>query len=328
MTLTNVKSKLNSKHSVSSFRIFIKNKKMTVLITGATGLIGQEIVKQCHAKGISVHYLTTSKSKLSHTANYKGFYWNPGSNEIDHKCFEGVSAIINLVGASISKRWTDTYKKEILESRTKTAHLLQDNIKAHNYTIEQVISASAIGIYPTSLTNYYNETHTEVSTSFLGEVVEQWETAVDGFKPLGCKVAKIRIGLVLATNGGALPEIIKPMKYAAGAAFGDGKQWQSWIHVEDLAALFVYALQNNFEGVYNGVASNPVSNEELTKAAASVLERPLLLPNIPKFPMKLALGEMHMLLFESQRVSSQKIEAEGFNFKYANLKPALEDLLG
>jgi uncharacterized protein (TIGR01777 family) len=328
MTLTNVKSKLNSKHSVSSFRIFIKNKKMTVLITGATGLIGQEIVKQCHAKGISVHYLTTSKSKLSHTANYKGFYWNPGSNEIDHKCFEGVSAIINLVGASISKRWTDTYKKEILESRTKTAMLLQDSIKAHNYNIEQVISASAIGIYPTSLTNYYNETHTKVSTSFLGAVVEQWETAVDGFNTLGCKVAKIRIGLVLAKDGGALPEIIKPMKFGAGAAFGDGKQWQSWIHVEDLAALFVYALQNNFEGVYNGVASNPVSNQELTKAAASVLERPLLLPNIPKFPMKLALGEMHMLLFESQRVSSQKIEAEGFNFKYANLKPALEDLLG
>ncbi len=176
--------------------------------------------------------------------------------------------------------------------------------------------------------NYYDETNTGVSTSFLGEVVEQWETAVDGFNTLGCKVAKIRIGLVLAKNGGALPEIIKPMKFGAGAAFGDGKQWQSWIHIEDLATLFVYALQNNLEGVYNGVAPNPVSNQELTKAAASVLERPLFLPNIPKFPMKLALGDMHMLLFESQRVSSQKIEAEGFYFKYANLKPALEDLLG
>ena len=301
---------------------------MTVLITGATGLIGQKIVNQCHAEGINVHYLTTSKSKLSTEANYKGFYWNPRTNDIDHKCFEGVTAIINLVGASISKRWTDSYKKEILESRTKTAQLLQDSIKAHNYTIEQVISASAIGIYPTSLTNYYDETHTEVSSSFLGAVVEEWETAVDGFNTIGCKVAKIRIGLVLAKDGGALPEIIKPMKFGAGAAFGDGKQWQSWIHVEDLAALFVYALQNNFEGIYNGVAPNPVSNQELTKAAASVLDRPLFLPNIPKFPMKLALGDMHMLLFESQRVSSQKIEAEGFHFKYANLKPALEDLLG
>ena len=300
---------------------------MTILITGATGLIGQEIVKQCHAEGINVHYLTTSKSKLSADTHYKGFYWNPNNNEIDHTCFEGVSAIINMVGASISKRWTASYKKEILESRTKTAQLLQDTIKTHNYSIYQVVSASAIGIYPTSLVNYYEEDNTEISESFLGKVVHEWEAAVDGFKSLGCKVAKIRIGLVLAEEGGALPEIVKPIKFGAGAAFGSGEQWQSWIHVEDLAALFVFALQNNFEGIYNGVAPNPVSNEELTKAAASVLSRPLILPNIPKFAMKLVLGEMHILLFESQRVSSQKIEATGFNFKFANLRPALEDLL-
>ena len=300
---------------------------MTILITGATGLIGQEIVKQCHAEGINVHYLTTSKSKLSADTNYKGFYWNPNNNEIDHTCFEGVSAIINMVGASISKRWTASYKKEILESRTKTAQLLQDTIKTHNYSIDQVVSASAIGIYPTSLVNYYEEDNTEISESFLGKVVHEWEAAVDGFKSLGCKVAKIRIGLVLAEEGGALPEIVKPIKFGAGAAFGSGEQWHSWIHVEDLAALFVFALQNNFEGIYNGVAPNPVSNEELTKAAASVLSRPLILPNIPKFAMKLVLGEMHILLFESQRVSSQKIEATGFNFKFANLRPALEDLL-
>jgi hypothetical protein len=300
---------------------------MTVLITGATGLIGQEIVKQCHKQEINVHYLTTSKSKLSTEANYKGFYWNPNTNEIDHNCFKGVSAIINLVGASISKRWTDSYKKEILESRTKTAQLLQDTIKAHNYQIDHVVSASAIGIYPTSLTNYYEEDATQVSDTFLGDVVEQWEAAVDGFKTLGCKLAKIRIGLVLAKDGGALPEIVKPIKFGAGAAFGDGKQWQSWIHVQDLASIFMYVLQNQLEGIYNGVAPNAVTNKELTKAAASVLQRPLILPNIPKFAMKLALGEMHILLFESQRVSSQKIENKGFNFTYANLRPALEDLL-
>lgn len=301
---------------------------MTVLITGATGLIGQEIVKKCHAESINVHYLTTSKSKLSTEDNYKGFYWNPNKNEIDHNCFEGVSAIINMVGASISKRWTEDYKKQILESRTKTAQLLQDTIKTHNYKIDHVVSASAIGIYPTSLVNYYEETTTEISDSFLGKVVKEWETAVDGFKTLGCKVAKIRIGLVLAKDGGALPEIVKPIKFGAGAAFGSGKQWQSWIHVKDLASLFVFAAQQNFEGIYNGVAPNAVTNKELTKVAAKVLHRPLILPNIPKFAMKLVLGEMHILLFESQRVSSQKIESEGFNFQYANLKPALENLLG
>ncbi|WP_299521355.1 TIGR01777 family oxidoreductase [Winogradskyella sp.] len=299
----------------------------TVLITGATGLIGEEIVKQCHAEGIAVHYLTTSTSKLSIEPNYKGFYWNPSANEIDHTCFEGVSAIINLVGASISKRWTSDYKKEILESRTKTAQLLQETIKAHNYNIDHVVSASAIGIYPTCHTHYYEETHDEVSKSFLGDVVEQWEAAVDGFKALGCKVAKIRIGLVLAKDGGALPEIVKPIKLGAGAAFGDGKQWQSWIHVEDLASIFMYVLKHQLEGIYNGVAPNAVTNKELTKVAANVLQKPLILPNIPKFAMKLVLGDMHMLLFESQRVSSQKIEHKGFHFSYANLRPALEDLL-
>jgi uncharacterized protein (TIGR01777 family) len=301
---------------------------MTILITGATGLIGKEIVKKCHAKGYTVHYLTTSKSKLSIKDNYKGFYWNPKTNTIDHNCFNGVIAIINLVGASISKRWTVAYKKEILESRTQTSQLLQDTIKTNNYKIEYVVSASAIGIYPTSLTNYYNETNTEVSTSFLGEVVKKWEAAVDDFKSLGSKVAKIRIGLVLAKNGGALPEILKPIKLGAGSAFGDGKQWQSWIHINDLAALFVFAVENNLEGTYNGVAPNSVTNKELIKLSAHQIKRPLILPNIPKLVMKLALGEMHILLFESHRVSSQKIETEGFDFKYPNLKPALEDLLG
>lgn len=300
---------------------------MTVLITGATGLIGQEIVKQCHAQGITVHYLTTSKSKLNKKENYKGFYWNPNANEIDHNCFNGVSAIVNLVGASISKRWTNSYKKQILDSRTKTAKLLQDTIIKHKYEVDYVVSASAIGVYPTSLTNYYEEDSTKVSKTFLGEVVEQWEGVVDGFTTLGSKVAKVRIGLVLAKDGGALPEIVKPIRYGAGAVFGDGKQWQSWIHVQDLASIFMHALQYQLEGVYNGVAPNAVTNKELTKVAASVLKRPLILPNIPRFVMRLVLGEMHILLFESQRVSSQKIEDKGFNFTYANLRPALEDLL-
>lgn len=300
---------------------------MTVLITGATGLIGQEIVKLCHAEEVNVHYLTTSKSKLTTEDNYKGFYWDPNNNEIDHRCFEGVSVIVNMVGASISKRWTEDYKKTIIKSRTKTAKLLQDTIKKHNFKIDYVLSASAIGIYPSSLVNYYDEDNTEISETFLGDVVTAWENVVDEFKLLGCKVAKIRIGLVLAKNDGALPKIVKPMRYGFGAAFGSGKQWQSWIHIEDLARIFMHALQYQLEGIYNGIAPNPVTNNDFTKMAADVLSRPLILPNIPKFAMQLILGEMHILLFESQRVSSQKIENKGFNFKYANLRPALEDLL-
>ncbi|WP_040282420.1 TIGR01777 family oxidoreductase [Psychroserpens damuponensis] len=298
----------------------------TVLITGATGLIGKEIVNICHEQHINVHYLTTSKDKLSTQKHYKGFYWDPDENEIDAACFEGVTTIINLVGATISKRWTEAYKKEIITSRTQTAQLLYDTITAHNFPVKQIVSASAIGIYPDSLTKYYDEDEAIVSNSFLGQVVEQWETVVDQFSSIGITVAKIRIGLVLSKHGGALPEMAKPIRFGAGAPFGTGDQWQSWIHVVDLARLFVFAVTHNLEGIYNAVAPNPVSNTELTKTVATVLDKPLFLPNIPKFAMKLVLGEMHILLFESQRVCGTKIEKKGFSFNFHHLKPALLDI--
>lgn len=300
---------------------------MKVLVTGATGMIGREIVKRCHDLGIFVNYLTTSKQKIKSESNFQGYYWNPKKNEIDENCLDGVDAIINLVGASISKRWAVSYKKEVLDSRTETARLLKSTIESYNYPVKHLISASAIGIYPSSDTKYYEEDYQGVSDLFLGQVVKQWEAAVDDFESIGIKVCKIRIGLVLSNAGGALPEIVKPIKFGAGAAFGNGEQWQSWIHVDDLAELFIYAYQNKLEGAYNGVAPNPVSNNDLTKIAARVLKKPLILPNIPKFAMKLALGEMHIILFESQRVSSNKIESEGFMFQFTHLESALIDLL-
>ncbi|WP_396600420.1 TIGR01777 family oxidoreductase [Algibacter sp. R77976] len=300
---------------------------MRVLITGATGLVGQEIVKHCHEKDIKVNYLTTSKSKLVQDENYKGFYWNPREKEIDTECFSGVDAIIHLAGATISKRWTSSYKKQIFSSRTESTALLIDALKGINHNVKQIVSASAIGIYPDSLTNYYDQSHNEVSDSFLGQVVSVWEQAVNEFSKLNITVSKIRIGLVLSNKGGALVEIVKPIKFGLGAAFGSGKQWQSWIHIHDLANMFLYVLEQKLAGIYNGVAANPVSNTELTKTAANVLEKPLFMPNIPKFFMKLVLGEMHILLFESQRVCSKKIVQKGFVFKYNYLEPALVDLL-
>ncbi|MEL0645512.1 TIGR01777 family oxidoreductase [Olleya sp. Ti.3.14] len=298
---------------------------MRILITGATGLIGSEIVKQCRLNNIAVNYLTTSKSKLETDPNYKGFYWNPSKNEIDTACLNEVDAIIHLVGASISKRWTASYKKTIMLSRVQTSQLLFDTLKNHPNQVKQIVSASAIGIYPSSLTNYYSEDFDTVSSSFLGQVVEQWEQVVDAFSTLNIMVSKVRIGLVLSAKGGALPEMAKPIKFGAGAAFGSGKQWQSWIHITDLANLFLHVLENKLEGVYNGVAPNPETNKQLTKSIAQQLKRPLFLPNIPESLMKLILGEMHILLFESQRVSSQKVEETGFNFIHYNLQSALQE---
>ncbi len=300
---------------------------MTVLITGATGLIGSEIVYQCHKQNITIHYLTTSKEKMDDEPNYKGFYWNPQNGTIDNACFKNVDAIINLAGASISKRWTSSYRKVILESRLQSLQLLKDSLSKIKHEVKHIISASAIGVYPDSLTNYYEEIEPKTSQSFLGEVAQQWESKVDEFSGLDLKVSKIRIGLVLSDKGGALPQIVKPIEFGAGAAFGNGNQWQSWIHIEDLAKIFVFVMQNQLEGTYNGVAPNPVANTDLTKMVAKALKKPLVLPNIPKFLMQMILGEMHILLFESQRVSSKKIEEQGYYFEYSNLPPALEDLL-
>ena len=304
-----------------------KKKKMKVLITGATGMIGQELVKVLHRNNVAVNYLSTSKDKLVASENYKGFYWNPNENEIDSNAFDGVSVIYHLAGATVAKRWTSSYKKEILDSRTIPTQLLLSTLEKIPNNVTQIISASAIGIYPDSLNAIYNEENKGVDNSFLGEVVQKWESEVDTFKKLNILVTKIRIGIVLSNKGGALPQMLTPIKYGVGAAFGSGKQYQSWIHIDDLVNIFYYAQVSELDGIYNAVAPHPVTNALMTKEIAKVLNRPLWLPNIPKFVMKVVLGEMHVLVYSSQSVSALKILNEGYQFKFATIEKALTDLL-
>ncbi|MEA1787041.1 TIGR01777 family oxidoreductase [Arenibacter sp. GZD96] len=300
---------------------------MKILITGATGLVGKAIVELCLKKDIHIHYLTTRRHKIKSSENYKGFYWNPAKKEIDAGCFDGVQAIINLAGASIAKRWTAAHKRAILQSRLDSINTLYEGLQSvQSHSVVSFVSASGVGIYPNSLSNYYTEEETAVDKGFLGEVVVAWESAADVFTSLHINVAKIRIGLVLSLYGGALTEMHKTIKNYVGAAFGTGEQWQSWIHIDDLAQLFLFVVRNELEGVYNGVGPNPVTNLKLTKEIAKVQNKPLLLPNIPEFAMTTLLGEMATLLFSSQRVSSKKIEEEGFTFSYQNIGVALEHL--
>ncbi|MGO4912999.1 TIGR01777 family oxidoreductase [Leeuwenhoekiella sp. W20_SRS_FM14] len=300
---------------------------MSILITGATGLVGQALTKKLQSQGESIHYLTTSANKIEDHKNYKGFLWNPNKFEIDTKCFEGVTCILHLAGASIAERWTDEYKTKIIESRINTAQLLFDTLNETENNVEHFVSASAIGAYPSSKTINYSESFETYNPSFLGEVVEVWEAAADKFKELEIKVSKIRIGVVLAKDGGALEKLLQPIKIYVGAPLGDGKQWQSWIHIEDLAAVFTFVVLNQLEGVYNAVAPFPVTNEAMTKEAASILKKPLFLPNVPAFMLKIILGEMAAIVLESQKVSSKKIEQQGFDFRFKKLDVALQDLL-
>lgn len=297
---------------------------MKVLLSGATGLVGTELVSLLLKNGVSINYLTTSKDKIQNEPNYKGFYWNTKNGEIDENCLEEVDAIIHLAGSSISKRWTEDYKKEILESRVASTKVLYDLLKSKPHSVHHFISASAIGIYPSSPDKVYSEDETQFDDSFLSQVVQKWEAAVDSIKELDIKVSKVRTGLVLSGKGGALKELAAPIRYGLGAAFGSGEQMQSWIHINDLAGIYAYIYNNELEGVYNAVAPYPVTNKTLVKEAAKALDKPFFLPNIPKFAMEMVLGEMHTLLFDSQNVSAKKIISEGYQFKYLSLEKALK----
>ena len=300
---------------------------MRVLITGATGLIGSRIVKELHAGGIPVNYLTTSKDKIEDSENYRGFYWNPKEGEIDKKAFEGVLAIINLAGASIAKRWTKSYKKTILESRTSSANLLYKTLQEIDHSVQHLISASGISIYPNSKVKMYTEENTQVDNTFLAEVVVAWEAAADQFKNLGIRVAKVRTGVVLSEEDGALSKMVKPIEYGVGAPLGSGRQWISWIHLNDICCIYYHILQNGLEGVFNAVAANPVTNQKMTQKIAKEVGKSLWLPNVPSFMLKLILGEMAILVLEGQLVSCKKIEKTGYEFQYVNIETALRDLL-
>lgn len=300
---------------------------MRVLITGATGLIGTHLTRLCHEKGINVNYLSTSKEKLETKPNYKGFFWNPEEGKLDPMAFKGVSAIIHLAGENIGQRWTSSAKERILKSRTETAFLLQKSLQEHKHHVSHFISASGISIYPSSLQKLYTEEDNGVDDSFVGKVVVQWENAADQFEKLGMDVAKVRTGLVLAKEGGFLEKIKEPVSFSVGAPLGSGKQWQSWIHIEDLARIYLYILENKLEGIFNAVAPNPVTNAEFVKQVAEKMGKSIWIPKVPAFTIKLVLGEMSQLVLSSQLVSSNKIEQSGFSFHYVNLAKALEDLI-
>ncbi|SDL43410.1 hypothetical protein SAMN04488034_10485 [Salinimicrobium catena] len=300
---------------------------MRVLITGATGLIGSRITQLCHEKGIHVNYLTTSKDKLEQKENYKGYYWNPSTGEIDAACLDGVGAIINLAGENVFQPWTKSARNRILRSRINSLNVLHKLLSEQEHEVGQLISASAIGIYPSSLRKMHYEDETEIDDSFLAEVADKWEKAADRFTDLNLRVAKVRIGLVLSEKGGALAQMKRPVKYNVGAPLGSGDQWQSWIHIEDLARIFLHILENGLTGVYNGVAPKPVTNKELTERLAGVMGKKTWLPNVPAGILKVVMGDMSSVVLGSQLVSSKKIEETGFTFYYVSLTRALEDLL-
>jgi len=300
---------------------------MVVLVTGATGLIGKALVEQLLQKDYEVHYLTTSPHKIQNKSNYKGFLWNPAKHQLDPASLDGVEVIVHLAGATIAKRWTAKYKNEILSSRIDTAQTLYKALQGKTHKVRQLIAASGTAIYPNNTHVLYTENSDTHASGFLSEVVVQWEKQTSQFSSLGIQVCQLRTAVVFAAQGGALPQMAAPIKFGVGSIMGTGKQMQSWIHLNDVVGLYIFAMQQQWSGVYNAVAPETMSNKKQTHLMAKILNRPLWMPATPQWLMQLVLGEMHQLLFTDTKISAQKALDAGYVFQFPTANLALRNCL-
>ncbi len=294
-----------------------------ILITGGSGLVGKHLTKLLLQKGYTVSHLSRQENNIPQV---KTFLWDVAQSKIDENCISGVDIIIHLAGAGIAEeRWTDERKKEIIDSRTQSIRLIYGLLKQHPHQVKKVISASATGYY----SDRGDELLTEESSpagDFLGKCCVDWERAVDEGEALGLAILKFRTGVVLTDEGGALKKLAMPVKFGFGAALGSGRQWIPWIHLQDTIYMYLFGIKKPLTGVYNMVAPNPVTNQKLTVTTAIRLHRPLWLPHVPAFALKLALGEMSAVVLGSTRVSAEKIEQAGFQFKYPQIKEAISEV--
>ncbi len=298
-----------------------------VLITGGTGLIGSRLTELLLEKGYEVAYLSRRQAEGTRV---KAYQWDPEKGYLAEEAIREADCIIHLAGAGVAdERWTTRRKKEILESRTRSSRLLYEGLQRTPNRVKTLLSASAIGIYGADRGEELLTENASPGNDFLAEVTKAWEGAVQPVAGLGIRTVLLRIGIVLSDKGGALVKMAQPVRLGAGSPLGSGKQWVSWIHVDDLCRLFLYCLENpDIQGPYNAVAPEPATNEVLTKQIAEVLGKPLFMPNVPAFALKLAVGEMAAAVLGSARVSSQKITRAGFTYQFPGLVPALRDLLG
>ena len=292
-----------------------------IIITGGTGLVGKRLTILLKEKGYEVNILCRNPKQPN---EYK---WNIEANFIDEKVFENAIAIIHLAGAGVAdKRWTDERKQEIIDSRVKSTQLLFQYLAEGKHQIQSFISASAVGFYG----DRKNELLTEASsngTGFLAEVCQLWENEVEKIASINIAVSKIRIGIVLSKDGGALPKLDFPIRFGIGAYIGNGKQFVPWIHIDDLCQIFYHLFEHkNQNSTYNACAPDVKTNKEMSKTIAHVLHRPFIPFPAPEFVLKTVMGEMATMLLMSNNCTSKKIQQTGFVFQFPTLEKALENI--
>ena len=302
--------------------------KKKVLITGGSGFIGKKLTDLLQRNGYSVSILTRAGGNFGNVDTFK---WDPVNGSIDEEALEGLFAVVHLAGAGVADRkWTRQRKKDILDSRIKSASLIYHKLKEkpENERPEAFISASGVGFYGYDTGSLLINEQSNPGDDFLATVCKEWELAADAFEDLSMRVVKLRIGFVLSEIGGALKVMMRPVKFWLGAGLGRGDQYLSWIHVDDLVRMFLLALDHSkIHGSYNAVGPAPATNEEMMKEIARVLEKPFFLPNVPAFALKLVMGEMASMVLGGNRVSCDRIVSEGFEFNHPSLEGALENLL-
>ena len=295
-----------------------------ILITGATGLVGKQLIPELQRRGNNVVVLSRKQTTIK---DVKVFIWDVYNQTIDANALNGIDTIINLAGEGIAdEKWTEERKKKIIDSRVLSAQLLYKTIIETKAAVTTFISASAVGFYGDRGDEILTETSAP-GEGFLSDCCIAWENAANQGIDLGIRVVKIRIGLILSKEGGALAAMEKPIKYFVGAALGSGKQWMPWIHLDNIVGIFSTAVEDvNMSGPYNASSPFPVTNKLLTKTIAQKLNRPVWPFNVPKFALKTLLGEMSILPLMSNNTMVQKLLDTGYKFVYVNLDDALTSI--
>lgn len=298
--------------------------KKTILITGGSGMLAQYFSDKYNAN-YNFKFLTRRVKKSN------DFLWDINKQYIDPIAFEGVDVILHLAGASLTeKRWSKKRKSLLLSSRVESTNLLLSEVKKHNIILDAFISASAVGFYGSVTTENIFTEQDKKGSDFLSDICYDWENSAKKFETTSQakRVVIARIGIILSRNSGALSEIIKPFKFRLGSAIGNGKQYVPWIHISDMCKILNFMItDSSTHGVYNSVAPDHTNNKNFSTLIGEIMKRPIWLPNLPSFLLKIVLGEMSTILLKGSRVSPQKLVSDGFDFEFQNLKNALKDLL-
>ena len=299
-----------------------------VLVTGGTGFIGSRVCNALHQQSDTVHVLSRNPERAqTKVESARAYYaWNPEAEKLPAEATKGIASVVHLAGETIAGKWNAEKKRRIRDSRILSTRNLVESLAAADTKPNALVCASAIGYYGGSGDEHFTEV-SPAGNDFLAKTCQEWEAEAQKATDLGIRVVTVRIGLVLGLGGGLLAQVLPPFKFGVGGILGNGRQWMSWIHVDDVVGIILHALENNeIRGPLNATAPTPVRNTEFTKTLGTVLRRPTLFP-VPTFGLKLMMGEFADFIVLSQRVHPEKTELSGYEFRHRTLESALRDLL-